>query len=91
MEADIAKLREENATLRRQADELSSASAALKKAEARAETLEEKVRFVLGQVLYAAMLTILSQMETLIQERVAQKENELNATYDEKLLNYEER
>lgn len=30
-------------------------------------------------------------MDTLIQERVAQKENELNATYDEKLLNYEER
>ena len=30
-------------------------------------------------------------METLIQERVTQKENELNATYDEKLLNYEER
>lgn len=30
-------------------------------------------------------------METLIQERVTQKENELNATYDERLLNYEER
>lgn len=30
-------------------------------------------------------------MEVLIQERVTQKENELNATYDEKLLNYEER
>ena len=31
------------------------------------------------------------QMDDLIQERVAQKENELNATYDEKLRNYEER
>ena len=30
-------------------------------------------------------------MESLIQERVTQKENELNATYDEKLLNYEDR
>lgn len=31
------------------------------------------------------------QMEGLIQEKVSQKENELNATYDEKLRNYEER
>lgn len=30
-------------------------------------------------------------MEDLIQEKVAQKENELNATYDEKMMNYEER
>ncbi|KAG5733842.1 hypothetical protein E4T56_gene9600, partial [Termitomyces sp. T112] len=31
------------------------------------------------------------KMEDMIQEKVAQKENELNATYDEKLRNYEER
>ncbi|PFH53829.1 hypothetical protein AMATHDRAFT_73241 [Amanita thiersii Skay4041] len=31
------------------------------------------------------------KMEVIIQEKVAQKENELNATYDEKLRNYEER
>jgi len=30
-------------------------------------------------------------MEEVIHERVMQKENELNATYDEKLRNYEER
>jgi hypothetical protein len=30
-------------------------------------------------------------MEDMIQEKVAQKENELNATYDERLRNYEER
>lgn len=30
-------------------------------------------------------------MEDLIQEKVTQKENELNATYDEKMMNYEER
>ena len=30
-------------------------------------------------------------MEDLIQEKVTQKENELNATYDEKMRNYEER
>ncbi|KAI0663567.1 CASP C terminal-domain-containing protein [Cubamyces menziesii] len=31
------------------------------------------------------------KMEDLIQEKVTQKENELNATYDEKMRNYEER
>lgn len=30
-------------------------------------------------------------MEDLIQEKVTQKENELNATYDERIRNYEER
>jgi homeobox protein cut-like len=30
-------------------------------------------------------------MEEMILEKVAQKENELNATYDEKMRNYEER
>jgi homeobox protein cut-like len=30
-------------------------------------------------------------MDAAIQDRVAQKENELNATYDEKMRNYEER
>lgn len=30
-------------------------------------------------------------MEEMILEKVAQKENELNATYDERLRNYEER
>jgi hypothetical protein len=30
-------------------------------------------------------------MDEMIQEKVVQKENELNATYDEKLRNYEER
>ena len=36
-----------------------------------------------------AKLTI--KMDDLIQERVTQKENELNAEYDEKMRNYEER
>ena len=30
-------------------------------------------------------------MDDLIREKVTQKENELNATYDEKMRNYEER
>ncbi|KAI0031748.1 CASP C terminal-domain-containing protein [Vararia minispora EC-137] len=31
------------------------------------------------------------KMENVVQERIAQKENELNAAYDEKMRNYEER
>ncbi|VDC06952.1 unnamed protein product [Peniophora sp. CBMAI 1063] len=31
------------------------------------------------------------KLDTMVQERVAQKENELNAAYDEKMRNYEER
>ncbi|KAF9520295.1 hypothetical protein BS47DRAFT_1370453 [Hydnum rufescens UP504] len=31
------------------------------------------------------------KMEALIEEKIVQKENELNATYDEKMINYEER
>lgn len=30
-------------------------------------------------------------MDETIREKVAQKESELNATYDERILNYEER
>lgn len=30
-------------------------------------------------------------MEEIIQEKIVQKENELNATYDERLRNYQER
>lgn len=30
-------------------------------------------------------------MDELIAEKVSQKENELNATYDERMRNYEER
>lgn len=39
--------------------------------------------------LSAGLLT--PQMDDLIQERVTQKENELNAEYDERMRNYEDR
>ncbi|KAL1743372.1 CASP C terminal-domain-containing protein [Schizophyllum fasciatum] len=71
-EAQIARLREENAELRKRVNEVSSLEAAKKKAESRIETLEAK-------------------MEDMIHDKVAQKENELHATYDERLRNYEER
>lgn len=39
-----------------------------------------------------AMVDVLEQkMDDMILEKVAQKESELNATYDERLRNYEER
>lgn len=34
---------------------------------------------------------VLQQMEDMIQEKVVQRENELKATYDERLRNYGER
>lgn len=46
----------------------------------------------LPEVLSSARLAdIVAQMDQMIQERVTQKENELNAEYDERLRNYEER
>ncbi|KAG8927470.1 hypothetical protein FRC01_007453 [Tulasnella sp. 417] len=72
LESELNRLREENAELRGKLGELSSLESAKKKAETRAEVLEEK-------------------MEAMIEERVKAKENELNATYDERILNFEER
>ncbi|ESK96561.1 golgi membrane protein [Moniliophthora roreri MCA 2997] len=72
LEAELKRVRDENAELQRRVSELSSADTAKKKAEAKAEQLEQK-------------------MEEMIQDKLTQKENELNATYDEKLMNYEER
>ncbi|KIO32240.1 hypothetical protein M407DRAFT_18809 [Tulasnella calospora MUT 4182] len=72
LESELNRLREENVELRGKLGELSSLENAKKKAETRAEVLEEK-------------------MEVMIEERVKAKENELNATYDERILNFEER
>ncbi|KAH9058837.1 CASP C terminal-domain-containing protein [Lactarius vividus] len=72
LEDELQRVKAENAELQRRVSELASLEAAKKRAESRAEQLEEK-------------------MDTAIHERVAQKENELNATYDEKMRNYEER
>ncbi|KAG8907946.1 hypothetical protein FRB99_001454 [Tulasnella sp. 403] len=72
LETELARVREENGELRGRLNELGTLEAAKKKAESRADLLEEK-------------------MEAMIQERVTAKENELNATYDERIMNYEER
>lgn len=72
LEVELARLREENSELKKQVGEMPAVEEKRKKAEAKAEQLEEK-------------------MDDLIQERIVQKENELNAEYDERMRNYEER
>ncbi|KAI0063715.1 hypothetical protein BV25DRAFT_1824286 [Artomyces pyxidatus] len=72
LEEELQRVRNENAELQKRLADLASVEAAKKKAEVKAEQLEEK-------------------MDAVIQEKVAQKENELNAAYDEKMRNYEER
>ncbi|KAH7929825.1 hypothetical protein BV22DRAFT_1029001 [Leucogyrophana mollusca] len=71
-EAELQRLRQENADLRKRVNEVSTLESAKKKADAKVEQLEQK-------------------MDDMIQEKVVQKENELNATYDERMRNYEER
>ncbi|KAI0048257.1 hypothetical protein FA95DRAFT_1588758 [Auriscalpium vulgare] len=72
LEDELQRVRAENAELQTRLGELANVETMKKKAETRAQQLEEK-------------------METAIQEKVVQKENELNAAYDEKMRNYEER
>ncbi|KAI9456520.1 CASP C terminal-domain-containing protein [Lactarius psammicola] len=72
LEDELQRVKADNVELQRRVSELASLETAKKRAESRAEQLEEK-------------------MDATIHERVAQKENELNATYDEKMRNYEER
>ena len=90
LEDELQSVKADNAELQRRVSELANLEAAKKKAESRAEQLEEKVRVYL--ILFSERgPTLVGQMDTAIHERVAQKENELNATYDEKMRNYEER
>ncbi|KAI0318257.1 CASP C terminal-domain-containing protein, partial [Amylostereum chailletii] len=72
MEDELQRTRKENTELQKRVDGFASVEALKRKAETKAEQLEEK-------------------MDNMIQERVTQKENELNAAYDEKMRNYEER
>ena len=86
---EVKRLRKENAELQKKLDGLASVESAKRKAETKVEQLEEKVCGVLPPMLLIHILV--AQLDTLVQERVAQKENELNAAYDEKMRNYEER
>ena len=86
---EVKRLRKENAELQKKLDGLASVESAKRKAETKVEQLEEKVCGMLRPMLL--ILILRAQLDTLVQERVAQKENELNAAYDEKMRNYEER
>lgn len=93
-ELELQRLREENAELKKRVADSSPLEAAKKKAEARAEQLEQKasnVAIYCGNVPTTLNCDNLWQMEEMIQEKIVQKENELNATYDERLRNYQER
>ncbi len=91
LESELVRLREENADLKKQVGEISGIEDKRKKAEQKAEQLETKASRDLGGR-RAAQLTIRDgQMEELTRDRVTQKENELNAQYDERMRNYEER
>ncbi|KAI9633995.1 CASP C terminal-domain-containing protein [Dioszegia hungarica] len=72
MATELGRLREENADLKKRAEEGRGVEDRLKKAEKRADGLEK-------------------EMEDMISERVLAKQNELNAEYDERLRNYDER
>lgn len=89
LESELGRLREENAELKKQVGDMGAVEDRWKKAESRADQLEERAsRFVFT---FGTGALMRGQMDDLIQERVSQKENELNAEYDERMRNYEER
>jgi homeobox protein cut-like len=85
-ETELQALKEENTELKRQVAELGDAKK-------KVDTLEEKVgaHLISGDGLLRAHTSGSLKMDSMIQSRVTQKENELNATYDEKMRNYEDR
>jgi len=89
LEAGLQRLREENAELKSRLGEVTTLENSKKKAESRIVVLEEKVCY--WTLAYVSVVPNISKMDSMIQERVAAKENELNATYDERMMNYEER
>ena len=72
LESEVARLREDNANLKKELIEAQGVEKERKKLQDKNERLEAK-------------------MEDMIADKVAAKEAELNATYDERLRNYEDR
>jgi len=89
-EAELQRLRDENADLKKRIADVANVESVKKKLEVKVEQLERKVSSV-QLVNYYHTDTTTTQMETTIQEKVSQKANELTATYDEKFRNYEDR
>ena len=82
-EAELQRLRDENADLKKRIADVANVESVKKKLEVKVEQLERKVSSV-QLVNYCHTDTTTTQMETTIQEKVSQKANELTATYDEK-------
>jgi homeobox protein cut-like len=89
-EAELQRLREENSELKKRVNDFGTVENAKKKLETKVEQLEQKVR-VLHSYREQQFDVVCLQMDTLIQDKVSQKANELTATYDEKLRNYADR
>lgn len=70
--SEVSRLKEENTELKNKVADLGNVDDKRKRAESRADGLEDK-------------------MEGLIEEKLQQRENELNAKYDERMKNYEQR
>ena len=88
-EAELQRLRDENADLKKRIANVANVESVKKKLEVKVEQLERKVSSV--QLVNYCHTDTTTQMETTIQEKVSQKANELTATYDEKFRNYEDR
>ncbi|KIJ67999.1 hypothetical protein HYDPIDRAFT_83675 [Hydnomerulius pinastri MD-312] len=81
-------------TITSAANETLSAEVSTLKAEVarlKGENAELKKESVVLESTKRRVETLEGKMDDLITEKVAQKENELNATYDERMRNYEER
>ena len=90
LETELHRLRQENADLRKRLNEASGLETAKKKAESKAEQLEQKV----GEechIYISYRLMPENKLEDVVQERIGLRENELNAIFDEKIRNYEQR
>jgi len=99
LESELARAKDEISTLKQQLVESQQVEKERKKLADKVERLEGRVRplslslFLLGP-LRLGRLTVdapSQQMDDLIQDKVANKEAELHATYDERLRNYDER
>ena len=88
--AELQRLRDENAELKKRIADVANVESAKKKMEVKIEQLERKAS-PHSSYNYCLTDTKMLQMETTIQEKISQKANELTATYDEKLRNYEDR
>lgn len=92
LESELAREREESISLKRQLADAQSIEKERKKLSDKCDKLETKVGpFALSRLSKVLLSAKNQKMEEMIADKVAQTEAELNATYDERLRNYEDR